>query len=68
MHVANIVLVQVDFDRSATHPKFDPTRVQTHNIQIMESTFHVHEVLALTTKPSGTHKKHFWGIFGSSAT
>ena len=32
------------------HPKFDPTRVQTHNLQIMDSTFYVPESLALTTE------------------
>ena len=36
------------------HPKFDLTRVQTHNLHIMDSTFHISEMLILTTGPSGT--------------
>ena len=28
-------------DRSTTHPKFDWTRIRTHDLQIMDSTFHV---------------------------
>ena len=31
------------------HPKFDLTEVQTHDLQIMDSTFHVPEELVLTT-------------------
>ena len=28
-------------DRSTTHPKFDLTRVRTHDLQVIESTFHL---------------------------
>ena len=44
--------LKFDLDRITTHPKFNPTRVQTYDIQIMETTFHVPETLALTTEPS----------------
>ena len=36
------------------HHKFDLTGVQTHDLQIIDSTFHVPDALALTTEPSGT--------------
>ena len=39
--------IKYDLDRSTTLPKFDPTRVRTH-----DSTFHVTETPALTTWPS----------------
>ena len=35
-------------------PQVGPTGVQTHDLKIMDSTFHVPEVLILTTEPSGT--------------
>ena len=41
-------------DRSTEHPKFNLTGVRTHDLQVMDSTFHVPETLALTTEPSGT--------------
>ena len=50
----DIFWFKYDLDRSITHPKFDWTRVRTHDLQIMESTVHVNEKLVLTTKPSGT--------------
>ena len=55
-----IFLVQVRL-RSTTHPKFDPTGVQTHDLQNMDITFHVPEMLAVTTEPWGTfcHFKHW---------
>ena len=34
---------------ATTHPKFDPTKGWTHNLQIMDSTFHVPEIFVLTT-------------------
>ena len=40
------------WDRSTTHPKFDPTGVQTHDLQ--KSTLHVTETPALTNRPSVT--------------
>ena len=42
------------WDRSSTHPKFDPTRVRTHGLQIMTVLFHGTEMPALTTRPSVT--------------
>ena len=41
-------------DISTMHPKFKPTRVQTHDLQIMDSTFQVPEKLILTTELSGS--------------
>ena len=41
-------------DRSIMHPKFNPTRVPTHNSQIRDSAFHVPEMPVLTTEPSQT--------------
>ena len=35
-------------------PKFESIRVRTHDLQIMHSTFHIAEMLSLTTGPSGT--------------
>ena len=37
--------IKYDLDRSCTHPKFEPTGVQTQDIQIMDSTFYVPEPL-----------------------
>ena len=33
---------------------YDPTGIQTQDHQIMDSIFHVPEMLTLTTDPSGT--------------
>ena len=41
-----------DFDRSTTHPKSDLSGVRTHDLHIMDSTRHVHEMLVLTTESS----------------
>ena len=46
--------LKYDFDRSATHPKFDLTGIRTYGLQIMDSTFHVSEMLVLITEPSDT--------------
>ena len=35
-----------NLDRNAMHPKFDLTWVRTHDLQIMNSTFHVPEMLS----------------------
>ena len=44
-----------DLDKSNTHPKIDPTGVQTHDLQILRVYyFHVSEAPVLTTPPSGT--------------
>ena len=45
-----IYLVQVG--RNTTHPKFDPTGFRTHDMQVIDSTYHVPEMLILTTEPS----------------
>ena len=34
-------MVQYDLDRSIIHPKFDPTGIRTHDLQIMNNAFHV---------------------------
>ena len=39
-----------DLDISTKHPKFDPAGVQTNDLQIMDSTFHVPETLAGSLK------------------
>ena len=40
---------EYDLGKSTTYmyPKFDLKRVQTHDLQIINSTFHVHETLVL---------------------
>ena len=43
-----------DLDSSTMLPKFNPTGDQTHDLQIMDGTFHAPENLVLTTEPSGT--------------
>ena len=43
-----------DFDRSIRHPKFDPTGVRTHDLQIINSNFHVLETPIVTTRLPGT--------------
>ena len=50
-----ILLVQVRL-RNIIHPKFDLIRVQTHDLQIKDSTFRVpkSETLDLATEPLGT--------------
>ena len=57
-YVLALLLVQVRLRTSSTHPKFDPTEVSTHNLQIMSAHFHVTEMLALTTWPSATSIEH----------
>ena len=47
-------LFKYDLDRNTICPKFDPTGVQTHDLQIIGSTFHVPGTLALTTELSRT--------------
>ena len=42
-----------DLDRCTMHPKFDPTRVRNHDLQIMDKTCHVPKMLVLITEPSG---------------
>ena len=45
-------------DMSTTHFKFDPTRIQTHDLQIMTaSTLHATETPAVNTLPSVTSTK-----------
>ena len=40
--------------RSSIHPNFDLPPVQTHDLPIIDSTFHVPETLTITTTPSGS--------------
>ena len=42
-----------DLHRSTSHPKYNPTGVRTHDLPTMDSTFHVPEMLTLTTEPPG---------------
>ena len=44
---------QCDLDRSTTHPKDGSTEVESHNIEIIDTTYHVLEALVLTTESSG---------------
>ena len=44
------------------HSMFDLTRVQTHDLQIMDNTFNIPEMLVLTTEPSGTSKEMHYHI------
>ena len=60
MHWNLIFLVQV---LTTMHPKFDLTKVQTHNLQIIDSIFSIPEILILITELSGT----LWVIHGHSA-
>ena len=41
-------LFKYDVDRSIMHHKFDTTGIQTHNPQIMDSTFHVPDIHTYT--------------------
>ena len=58
-----IFLDQVREDKSTMHPKFDLTRVQTHDLQIMTVHFMslFTEAPALTTCPSVTSTKYTVG-------
>ena len=49
------ILFKFELNRSAMHPKIDPTGVQTDDFQIMDSISHDPETLALTTEQSGAH-------------
>ena len=35
----SIFWIKYDLGRSTTHPKFDPTGIQTHDLQIMTAHF-----------------------------
>ena len=55
-----LLLVQVQYRQKYCTPQFNPIRVQTHDLQIMDSTFHAplppsfsHETLILTIELSG---------------
>ena len=49
-----------DLDRSTLHPKFESTGVRAHDLQIIDTTFHVPQTLVLTAEPSGTScRNHF---------
>ena len=38
-HTVDFLWIKYDLDRSTTHPNFDPTGVQTHDIQVMTVHF-----------------------------
>ena len=46
-------IISKDHESPSTHPKFEPTGIRTHDLQIMDNTFHVPETFTLTSKPSG---------------
>ena len=43
-----------DLDRSTVHARVDPTGVRIHDLQIINSTFHIPRTFTLTTEPSLT--------------
>ena len=49
--------VKCDLDRSTKHPKFDPTGVQTQDLQIMTVGLYF-MTPALTTRPSVTSNRN----------
>ena len=51
---ASLFLVQVRLRQEYYAPKLDQTGVRAHDLQIMESTFHVPKTPTLTTEPLGT--------------
>ena len=57
------VQVRLRQSRSTTHPKFNPTEVRTNDFQIINSTFHVPEMLVLKNNPDGSVVKT--GISGT---
>ena len=50
----NMFSSSTTWDRSTTHPKFDPTGVRTHDLQLMTVIFMSTETPSLTTRPSVT--------------
>ena len=66
LYYQEYIWLKFDLHRSNMNRKFDPTfGVQTHDLHIIDSTFHVPEILALMTEPSETSKIY---IFDSSMT
>ena len=63
------IFFKFELNKSATHPKIDPTGIQTDAFQIMDSTSHDPETLALTTEQSGAHLPcSFFSIFSAAAS
>ena len=61
LYYQGYIWFKFDLHRSNMNHKIDPTSgVQTHDFQIMDSTSHVPEILALMTEPSETSKILFW--------
>ena len=63
MFCSEYLRFKYDLDKSTTHPKFNLTGVWTHDLQIMDSIFHVLGMLALTTEPSRTLKEMYCHMF-----
>ena len=56
--------------RITVHPKFDPSGIWTHDLQIIDCACHVPEMLVLTAEPSGTSflpSQYFWGLMKRTA-
>ena len=54
LFLVQVWLIQEYYAPPGMHHMFDPTGFQTNILQIMKSTFHVPEMLVLTTEPPGT--------------
>ena len=52
--ILRIFSFKYNLDNSSRHSKLDPIGVRTDDLQIMDNTFYVPEMLVLTTEPSGT--------------
>ena len=51
--------------RLTTHSKLNSTGVRTRDLQIMDSTFHIPEILVQTTEPSGASTQTRLRIVGA---
>ena len=45
---------KVDLDRNIMQPNFHTHRIRSHDLEMMDNTFGVPVMLAVTTEPSGT--------------
>ena len=52
---SNTMHPKFNLDSNTMHPKFNLSKVQTDDLQIMDSAFYVPEMRVLTIEPSGTY-------------
>ena len=45
-------IISKDYESPNTHPKFEPTGIRNHDLQIMGITFHALETFTVTSAPS----------------